>query len=274
MRWPTRSSLLRIAAMSLCVAALACATIGATGETNSQALCMVLAAKNGESAPDDIAHEIRLLIARGANPDARCQGTAALIVAAQDPRYWRPKVTALLESGANANAINQFGGTLLFRDGDWTGQVGGDYIALVDLLISHGADPNFERTSDGATPLLSMSFDGAGHANVIVAEHLIAAGADVNTWDYAQRSPLTIALLGPGRVEMVRMLLEHGADPNLIGLWGTALDVARMAQQTYSGPVDPAAPPLQPAGDRTAAAIDYPIYFELLAAHGARSARD
>jgi len=76
----------------------------------------------------------------------------------------------------------------------------------VKLLLDRGANPN-ARNAVGATPLMWAVPD------IAKVKLLIAAGADVNARSTnLQRTPLLIAATYPGSVEVLKLLLEHGAD--------------------------------------------------------------
>ena len=98
--------------------------------------------------------------------------------------------------------------------------------ACVDVLLDSKADINLPDP-DGVSPLLVAIMN----ANWDLARHLIESGADVNQWDIFGETPLFTAVnlrsrLDGGRasidpinttngLEIVRMLLARGADPNM-----------------------------------------------------------
>jgi len=108
---------------------------------------------------------------------------------------------------------------------------------VVELLLSRGADPN-ARDAAGQTPLHWAV--GEGHVDIV--ELLLERGADPNAKDYAGNTPLHIAamakyfsdvaevmfevapkILSPvpyDRTDVVRLLLEYGADPALENEYG------------------------------------------------------
>jgi ankyrin repeat protein len=148
---------------------------------------------------------IRFLLSKGADPDAR----AAV-------RDWQRRVTA----EGRPKDMNRGGFTpLLFaaRDG---------FVASVQALLQGKADINLPDP-DGTTPLLLTLING--HWDT--AKLLIESGANVNDWDFWGQSPLYIAvdmnILPAGfrvelpttdtatGIEVIRMLLARGANPNV-----------------------------------------------------------
>jgi len=98
--------------------------------------------------------------------------------------------------------------------------------ACAYVLLQHGADIDLPDP-DGVSPLLVAILN----ANWDIARQLIEAGADVNQWDIFGQAPL-FAMVGSytridgGRgsidplnettgIQIVHMLLERGADPNM-----------------------------------------------------------
>jgi len=99
-------------------------------------------------------------------------------------------------------------------------------LACVDVLVRNGADLNLPDP-DGVTPLLLAIMN----VNWDLAKKLIEAGAGVNQWDMFGEAPLFTAVGVRNQVtgghasidplnetkgiNIVRMLLEHGANPNM-----------------------------------------------------------
>lgn len=99
-------------------------------------------------------------------------------------------------------------------------------VGCVDVLLANGVDINLPDP-DGVSPLLLSIMN----ANWDLAKRLIEAGADVDQWDIYGEAPLFTAIglhddVDGGRasidplnetraLDVVRMLLERGADPNM-----------------------------------------------------------
>jgi cytohesin len=103
---------------------------------------------------------------------------------------------ALLDAGAPVNALDVMGLTALHT---------AKRPAIVDLLIERGADVD-SRGTVGATPLHLAVFPN-------VAEALIRRGANINAPSETRGTPLYSQTMD-NRYPVVRLLLEHKADPN------------------------------------------------------------
>jgi ankyrin repeat protein len=183
-------------------------------------------------------------------------------------------ITALLDRGVNANAeLNMHrpsrggnsgrfgesqrstGATPLFR------AVQSNDTEIIELLLAHGANPNIYAM--GFTPFLLAAGVGPGGrggaggaaANQAVLDLMIKRGADVNakvtgTESYTMRvsrapsdNEGTSALhtaVQRGNADLVKYLLEHGADPNLLDADGRKpIDMIGIAPP--AGPAGPGA---------------------------------
>ena len=197
------------------------------------------------------------LIEHGADVNARdAQGNTPLILASF---YASAKcVAVLLEKGADANAANQDGVTALVRAATSyektrllvdagadirvrTADLGNTPLILaarragnsrtVKLLLERGANAT-TRNSAGISPIIS----GAASGDLETVQILLNAGAkagdfpksnDPRATDLAAgfRTPLMWAAYY-NDVPMVRLLLEHGADPNQSTYFGNPLSQA------------------------------------------------
>ncbi|MEO1277345.1 MAG: ankyrin repeat domain-containing protein [Planctomycetota bacterium] len=146
-------------------------------------------------------------------------GMTALMLAARDSD--QATVTALLEAGADPNAIAQSGSTPLM----FAAQRG--QTDQVVALLGAGADPT-RSNAEGRTALMLAARSGAHEA----ASLLIEAGADADATDRDGATALMHAA-GGQHMEAVLVLLGGGADPLAVdGRGRGALDRAG-----ESGPV-------------------------------------
>ena len=111
-------------------------------------------------------------------------------------------VRALLDEGVDVNTPRADGATALLWAAHW------DDLDTVDLLLRAGADVK-AADDHGVTPLERA----AENASTAMVEKLLAAGASANA---AQTSGLTLLMTAArtGNVQVVNALLAHGADVN------------------------------------------------------------
>ena len=145
----------------------------------------------------------RLLLARGADPNATCNlygGGAAplglLITSAMPLR--------LSLDGEMVRALTQGGATARVDD-------------LIHCLL-HGAFRSANALVEAGVPVDNL-FTAAGLEQLPVMTRLLADGADINA-RYEGSTTALHAAAGNGRLEAVRWLLEHGADATLRNVWG------------------------------------------------------
>jgi uncharacterized protein len=82
------------------------------------------------------------------------------------------------------------------------------------VLLSHGADPN-DANEEGWRPLhVAIGEIGVG-GTVEIVRLLIEFGADVNMWDVQQNETPLLSASVPEGIEAARFLLDAGADPNV-----------------------------------------------------------
>jgi ankyrin repeat protein len=97
----------------------------------------------------------------------------------------------------------------------------------VQRLIKSGADPNIKNAA-GATALMWAVND------LEKTRLLIEAGADVNARSEDGRTPLIIAATRYGSSQIVKLLLDHGANPS-VKVPGPNGDMTPLAEAAYSG---------------------------------------
>jgi ankyrin repeat protein len=132
---------------------------------------------------------------RAAESDERSSQALLEAVRAGD----KEGVRRLLRDGTSANARAADGTSALMR-----ATAVGD-IELLRILLDHGADVN-ARNKAGATALMWASGD------LDKVRALVDRGAVVNTHAESGRTPLMIAVGRPGAAELVKFLIEKGAD--------------------------------------------------------------
>jgi uncharacterized protein len=138
----------------------------------------------------------RLLVEAGADVNARTEdGTSALMVAARRAGA-APVAAYLLEKGADIGAATADGITALHRAAE-----SGD-LDMIKLLLERGANVNVQR-KNGSVPLTSAVVFGHGAA----VRYLLSKGAKPNVGDVG----LNRAVF-QGNVEIVKALLEAGVE--------------------------------------------------------------
>jgi ankyrin repeat protein len=114
------------------------------------------------------------------------------------------EVKRLVELGADVNSSDEWGsGTLLTFEPE-----------IIKYLLANGADPNQQTNENGASVLAGICYVNEVECSRILLEQ---GRADPNRGRVESgEAPLHHAVLGdePGRSDLVRLLLEHGADPN------------------------------------------------------------
>jgi ankyrin repeat protein len=195
------------------------------------------------------AHKVRMLLARGADAEARApSGQDALTIAAAS-RDTAPALRYLLDAGAEVDApaaLRMKNSPLLFA------AMSGD-LGNVKLLLAHGANPSgaLAQAVTFGYPDIVRALIAAGapakltessginllhwavitnHPAVIPA--LVAAGVPINAKDESGYTPLMYAAtIDFGDTASLKALLKAGADPNLRNGDGrNALEQARHYQ--------------------------------------------
>lgn len=144
---------------------------------------------------------IDLLLSRGARIESRTYSGRTVLMVALDRNLSRDTSLQLLAAGADPNAVDEQGHSVLglaVRRPD-----------LVRRLLAAGANPNL-LDSRGGTPLM----DAAGEGNVESMGILLDAGAEINAKSKRGRTALMVAVLSQ-EPKAVRLLLQRGARTDL-----------------------------------------------------------
>jgi ankyrin repeat protein len=153
----------------------------------------------GDKAASETGQIVKLLLAAGADPNARnAEGSPVLMAAImrQDPGI----MADLIRAGASAKAADSTGP--LFVAAAFSGNQ-----KIVELMLDAGADVN-AKTKDGTTALLAATYKQKWD----LSKYLIQKGADVNA-RLDVGSPLLFAAAA-GDLGTVKLLVEKGAEIN------------------------------------------------------------
>jgi len=182
---------------------------------------------------------VEVLVRNGADidlPDP--DGVSPLLLAIMNENWDLAK--QLIEAGANVNQWDIYGEAPLFTAVGLRNQISGGHasidplnetkgLTIVRMLLERGANPNMQlffrpanvrgaTNTRGSTPLIRA----ATNADLEVVKLLLQHGADVNL-NMADRQTAMMAVLAgrasePQALEMLRILHEAGADVNVIAL--------------------------------------------------------
>ncbi|XP_075988672.1 uncharacterized protein LOC142984767 isoform X3 [Anticarsia gemmatalis] len=154
---------------------------------------------------------LELLLTFGANPDSRDRAGLTPLMKAARQRKGMDAVLLLISYGADVNAMadarNDYRTVMHYAVLSGNPEV-------VNLLIKQGARVNYECPElSKPSPLDLAILKG----DVSMLQMLLAAGAQVNASSSVIGSPLHVACSDniTNRKEIVKILLESGADPNL-----------------------------------------------------------
>ena len=132
-------------------------------------------------------------------------------------------VKVLLESGANANAVDKGKDTALHL------AAGHGHVDVAKVLIQNGAKVNAVNFRGRTALHVAAKYEHADYVKL-----LIQNGADLNAVEEGKMTPLHFAAL-EGHADVAKVLLQNGADVNAVQSceW-TALHLAAMRKNTHS----------------------------------------
>jgi len=125
------------------------------------------------------------------------------------------RVKALLEADPALLESKDSDGNTPLISACWGPPANVPRVAVADFLIDKGANINARNTSGGSPVYFALR-------SVDLMQRFIAKGADVNVRAYLGLTPLHQAA-SMGRLDAAKLLIEHGADLNARGDWGTIL---------------------------------------------------
>ena len=120
-----------------------------------------------------------------------------------EDRFDIKKIKELIDMGADVNATDRFGATLLMVASFW------GHKEVADLLVENKADVNL-CNDYGTTALMNTCKKGYTE----IAKLLINKGADTEAKDNMYQTALIMASFG-GYKDAVELLIENGADVNV-----------------------------------------------------------
>ena len=172
--------------------------------------------------------EVKRLLAAGADVNAEeSKGKTALIEAASGFNRVAHRieiVKLLLAAGADANAMDDSGMTALHY------VVKGGNIEIIKLLLAAGANVSAKDNSGNLALHTAI-----GYGAILKAKLLLAAGADVNMLGGVNDKPALMYAATGKRTNLLKLLLEHGADINFADKQGnTALIIAAKRQADWT----------------------------------------
>ena len=156
------------------------------------------------------ANKIKTLLDLGANPNATDRyGNSILMYASGAVGIPDDVVKILISHGANVNYYNKVGTTPLIN------AVGMNNYGRIKLLIENGADTNGKGLG-GKTPLMNISaYMGSNNELVLnIVKLLIEHGANVNTKNSQGQNAIMVSRTDDP--EFFNYLIEKGADINAI----------------------------------------------------------
>jgi ankyrin repeat protein len=149
---------------------------------------------------------VDVLLQAGIDPDVRDHETrTALMLACA--AGWPIVAQMLLRRGADVNSLDRTGNTpLMLACSQGTPET-------VRTLLEFGANPNWRNEQDATALQLACSVDRP--ETLAIVRHLLQHGTDPNARDRCGHTPLSVAS-NAGRHDLLEILLEYGAEPNVV----------------------------------------------------------
>ena len=147
---------------------------------------------------------IYILLNAGADPNIANYGGNTGLHMAADGECSKEAMQAIIAHGANVNAVDQRNSTALMRTSN------DGHEDTTNVLLNAGADPNI-ADANGKT---SLHHAIVGRCNERIVQAIVDKGADVNARDIKSRTAL-LSASHFGYEHAIRILLKAGADPNI-----------------------------------------------------------
>ncbi len=169
------------------------------------------------SKPDRVDEFKSLVSDTSFDPNEAFEGRFAIAVASRF--FGGAYARVMLELGVNPNCWD-----IRFKAAPLGLAAESGSIDSVRILLDHGADPNLTPPPSGRPPIVQIA---SKPSHVVILKRLLANGADPNLMSRAFDGTSSATALSTassrGNTEGVRILIDAGADINVILPWGTAL---------------------------------------------------
>ena len=146
------------------------------------------------------------------------------------------RICYLVSRGANVNARNDGGETIIFKVADsWRFDSFYDQAVMLEMLVKNGSDINIPDYF-GVTPLMRAL--ERGRLDIMYQLLQYGYGADINAIDYMGESALFKTLRFTTNYA-ARLLIEYGIDINIQDLTGKTVLMRAMESKSYSKLIAP-----------------------------------
>jgi ankyrin repeat protein len=173
--------------------------------------------KNSVADPSRPAEFRQMISEPTFDPNEPCDGRVLLAVAAELRNV--DFSAALLERGAIVNVWDRKANRTPLGVAAEKGNM-----AVLELLLTHGADPNFVLSGSGAPALVAAAYSGQSES---VLRRLLDAGANPDLGTISQKGGVSASALTVAAtfdcLPAVELLLSRGANVNIVVVFGTPL---------------------------------------------------